>query len=185
MHKVNFSKVSFLADEDREKRNKIIVETFLQMCKTLLPRVEKTLERLNLPNGGKHAFGDQISLVDLTCLTNKLIFNDAELNKYADLTKPGFDSSVISMKILLLSNPTKRCFRNSPRPFWNLLTMLLSIRLLLNIWLPTGTLLILAWIKFGSEVIHYSKTCDATEISVLERYSTKSSGGSKFEPQTI
>ena len=63
----------------------------LQLCKTTLPRVETTLKRLNLPeNGGKFAFGDQISLIDLTCLTNKLIFNDAVLNKYADLTKAGF-----------------------------------------------------------------------------------------------
>ena len=117
IHELDSFRISFSADEDREKRNKIIVATFVQMCKSLLPRVEKTLQRLNLPNGGNYAFGDQISLVDLTCLTNKLIFNDAELNKYADLTKPGFDSSVIFMKILFLSNPTKRCFRNSPRPF--------------------------------------------------------------------
>ena len=79
----------------------------VQTCKAMLPRVEKTLQRLSLPSqamdsdgfqnttveivwnpwkDGKYVFGDEISLVDLNCLCYKIFFNDAEFNKYADMS---------------------------------------------------------------------------------------------------
>ena len=70
----------------------------VQTCKAMLPRVEKTLERLNLPKDGKYVFGDEISLVDLNCLCYKIFFNDAEFNKYADMSSILADAAPTVLK---------------------------------------------------------------------------------------
>ena len=59
--------ITYSGDDHRERRNQIFIPKIVEQMKILLPRVEKTLERLNLPSG-KYAFGDSISLVDLNCL---------------------------------------------------------------------------------------------------------------------
>ena len=67
--------------EESEARNKELIPAMAKAWENSLPRIEKTLKRLNLPSKGKFIFGDDISLADLKFLWLKILLTDKFFNK--------------------------------------------------------------------------------------------------------
>ena len=75
------------SDDDKEKRNRVMMPTMVNTCCGLIAKVEKTFKTLNVSMDKQYIFGDRISLVDLDCVFWYLFFNDAFVNNYIDAKK--------------------------------------------------------------------------------------------------